>query len=93
MRQVFIAGYVPNPDQERVNTHIHIENSVADLRLFPSDEAPSLRQSMAIFDQQAEDLFIALRDSLPGGTIDRLTAKLLAYKVSHFVVSYENFTK
>lgn len=42
-----------------------------------------------VFDREAEAIFVALRDSLPGGTIDRLVGKLLAYKASHFYVSYE----
>jgi len=42
-----------------------------------------------VFDAEAEQIFIALRDSLPGGTMDRLVGKLLAYKASHFYVSYE----
>ncbi len=42
-----------------------------------------------VFDAEAEQIFIALRDSLPGGTMDRLVGKLLAYKASHFYVSHE----
>lgn len=48
-----------------------------------------LAASANVFDAEAEKLFIALRDSLPGGTIDRLVGKLLAYKSTHFIVSHE----
>lgn len=38
------------------------------------------------YDDQANALFGALRDNLPGGTLDRLLGKMLAYKASHFRV-------
>jgi hypothetical protein len=43
----------------------------------------------AVFDADAQALFIALRDNLPGGTLDRLMAKLLTYKATHFVVAHK----
>lgn len=38
------------------------------------------------YEDQADALFSALRDSLPGGTLDRLLGKMLAYKATHFRV-------
>lgn len=52
-----------------------------------NDEFVALSRQM--FESQAEDLFQALRYSLPGGTIDRLAGKLLAYIASDFLVSHE----
>ena len=71
--------------QEPVFTVITIGGDIAD---DASDNDP-METWGEIFNLQAEALFVALRDSLPGGTIDRLAGKLLAYKASHFHVNHE----
>lgn len=45
-----------------------------------------LEQAARHYEDQANALFSALRDSLPGGTLDRLLGKMLAYKATHFRV-------
>lgn len=86
MKKANVHGFTPMGNmQEPVFTVITIGGDIADAAL-PSDP---MELWATIFDLQAEELFIALRDSLPGGTIDRLTGKLLAYKASHFHVNHE----
>ncbi len=59
-------------------------------KIQPFPRGPDLLSTAdRFFDSEAQRLFEALRDSLPGGTIDRLLGKLLAYKASHFIVSHE----
>jgi hypothetical protein len=67
--------------REIPDTTIHID---ADIPEF--DFSGALEQAGQFYDKQAETLFVALRDSLPGGTLDRLLGKMLAYKASHFRV-------
>jgi hypothetical protein len=50
------------------------------------DYRQPLEQAGKFYEDQASVLFAALRDSLPGGTLDRLLGKMLAYKASHFRV-------
>ena len=50
------------------------------------DYKQPLEQAGKFYEGQANILFIAMRDSLPGGTLDRLLGKMLAYKASHFRV-------
>lgn len=80
---VNIFAFTPTGDQKPPNTVIQING---DVKYAASKDYASLEEWSAIFDVEAEKLFVALRDSLPGGTIDRLTGKLLAYKASHFHV-------
>lgn len=59
----------------------------------PTAAAASVDDTLAAYDAEysrnAQGIFEALRDSLPGGTLDRLVGLLLQYKASHFTVSYE----
>lgn len=50
----------------------------------------SIDSSDILFESDAEKLFCGLRDTLPGGTMDRLLCKLLKYKSSHFIVSFNH---
>lgn len=43
-------------------------------------------KAVRLYEDQADALFNALRDSLPGGTLDRLLGKMLACKATHFRV-------
>lgn len=43
----------------------------------------------AMFDSDAQKLADVLARVLPGGTLDRLVAKLLLVKASHFVVAHD----
>ena len=45
-----------------------------------------LKEQGLFYDNDAEDLAEKLINSLPGGTLDRLTAKLLMHKASLFRV-------
>jgi hypothetical protein len=55
----------------------------------PIPNMPFVDESVRNFEEDATVLFMALRSSLPGGTIDRLIGKLLAYKATHFVVNFD----
>lgn len=52
--------------------------------------AESLAPIDAIYQQDALAIAHALRDSLPGGTFDRLIVELLKMKVSHFRVPWSD---
>lgn len=86
MKSVSVSGHTPMANQEPVFTVITIGGDIKDAAR-PDD---SLELWGEVFDLQAQALFEALRDSLPGGTIDRLVGKLLAYKASHFHVNHES---
>jgi hypothetical protein len=49
----------------------------------------TLEELAAKFDGEARVIFEALTACLPGGTLDRLIGKLLAYKASHFIVNHD----
>jgi hypothetical protein len=49
----------------------------------------SLEDLAAKFEAEAKLIADALIESLPGGTLDRLVGRLLAYKASHFVVNHD----
>ena len=49
----------------------------------------AVADSETIFEHDASQIADALIGSLPGGTLDRLVGKLLAYKASHFIVNHE----
>ena len=53
----------------------------------------TLNEVGQFFDLEAQKLFDALYNSLPGGTFDRLTGLMLAKKASHFIVSHDRFDK
>lgn len=63
------------------DTHIHIEIPIRDVK--------TLEEGVLLHEDGAELLFKALKYSLPGGTFDRLLAKMLTYKASHFVIPHE----
>lgn len=54
----------------------------------PLPEFDSIHENAEFFDREAESIFKHLTHSLPGGTLDRLIAKLLLYKATHFRVSH-----
>ena len=81
-RDVKVSAFTPMGNQEPPNTVIQINGNIE----IAGDKDASLETWGAIFDAEAEKLFVALTESLPGGTIDRLTGKLLAYKAGHFLV-------
>lgn len=86
MKEFQVSGYTPmSYMEEPVWTIIEIVGDIA----YAGNKDEPIERWAEIFDAQAEILFTALRDSLPGGTIDRLTGKLLAYKASHFHVNHE----
>lgn len=68
---------------------IEISEQLPDLR--NSEHKEWLKESDDRFNEQAEMLLEALIEHLPGGTLDRLTAKLLAYKSTHFVISHATY--
>lgn len=55
----------------------------------PVSDDMTLKAVGAKFDLDANKILRALVTTLPGGTIDRLIAKLLMYKSTHFVVAHE----
>lgn len=58
----------------------------ADKQFPDNDGEYRLRDSVAMFDADAELIVSILCKSLPGGTLDRLLGKLLERKASLFVV-------
>lgn len=50
------------------------------------DYKAPLEECAQFYDEQAQLIFDALTNSLPGGTLDRLLGKMLAHKASHFRV-------
>lgn len=72
-----VRGIAPPED-----CHIHIVEALPDLYESGLDAAA------AHFDQQAEELEVALVNCLPGGTYDRLLGRMLARKASHFRVAF-----
>jgi hypothetical protein len=75
----------PTGDQIVPRSVIEIDPTVPDPRKLP-DRRPDEYPSDAIMAEDARDLLGALTQSLPGGTLDRLTVLLLQRKVSHFIV-------
>ena len=63
-----------------------------DVKILITEELPRFSYQTPIetvgdqFDKQAQLLFNALTNSLPGGTLDRLLGKMLERKASHFHV-------
>lgn len=89
---ISINGFDPNPGQEIPDVMIHIHGAIGPIIAQIKNDAPLtefLAQAHSIYDLEAEAIFQALRDSLPGGTLDRLVGKLIMYKASHFTVSYQ----
>jgi hypothetical protein len=56
---------------------------------WPDSRNESLPELTYRFSQEATDIAEALIQCLPGGVLDRLVGRLLAYKASHFVVNHE----
>lgn len=71
----------PTAGTPTLRTTIVVDDEISDDR---SDEACARR--MSLFREEARALAIALRGSLPGGTIDALLVELLEGKLSQFVV-------
>lgn len=70
-------------DQPVMNVSIQIEQTIPE---FGSGHKMPMNAAAKLYDEQAQALFDALANSLPGGTLDRLLGKMLAYKASHFRV-------
>ena len=76
-----INGFDPDLGQETPDVTIHIHGAIGPIiAQIKNDASPSefLAQSHSVYDLEAEAIFRALRDSLPGGTLDRLVCKLIA---------------
>jgi hypothetical protein len=54
----------------------------------PSNDV-TLEELARTFDGEAQQIAAALIGSLPGGVLDRLVGRLLAYKASHFIVNHD----
>lgn len=79
-----IRTYKADPLGSRITPGITIE---IDRRL---PEVKTLKEATAIYDTDAKLIFDALIHSLPGGTIDRLTARLLIHKASLLAIPHIN---
>jgi hypothetical protein len=55
---------------------------------FISSKNGKLGDLRSEFEMEAQTIFRALRDSLPGGTFDQLVGLMLQEKASHFIVSH-----
>lgn len=71
---------------------VRICRSLAELPPMAPDQtvAESLAPIDTIYQQDASAIAHALRESLPGGTFDRLIVELLKMKVSHFRVPWSD---
>ena len=64
---------------------------IEDYTIVLTDKPPSfssLADLAKFFDNDAEDLAEVLEHTLPGGTFDRLVAKLLMHKAGHFMIPW-----
>jgi hypothetical protein len=70
---------------------IEKEHLVRDARITITGNIDTIGKGLGeldrVFEEDANTLFEALRNSLPGGTFDRLLSRMLTEKASHFVVS------
>lgn len=73
----------PLGDNQPETTTIIIDGTIPEFDYRPPNP---FAEAGRFYDQQAQMLFDALSNSLPGGTLDRLLGKMLAYKASHFRV-------
>ena len=62
------------------------DREIPDLQL--NAVIPILSTTGNIFEHDATVVFDALTASLPGGTLDRITVKLLQYRASQLVVAH-----
>lgn len=85
VNEITVRGAQPKTREEEIKTAI-----ITISGCFPystsDEEVGRLRQS---FLEDAETLFQALLDSLPGGTFCQLVGLMLQEKASHFIVSYK----
>ena len=72
-----IAGEIVEPSMIDISAQIN-----------PDGEVQTVREQAEFYDAEAERIFRALKTSLPGGTLDRLTAKLLILKASSLRVKF-----
>ncbi len=80
MQATVVVSKADNATQEIV---IHIEGAI------PADLHKSLGVIRAWFETQAATLELALYETLPGGTYDRLLALMLQRKASLLVISHK----
>lgn len=72
----------PVGQQSIPRTTIVVDETMPDV-----SSADRLRAMVDIMDEDAQAIADALFNSLPGGTLDRLTVLFLQRKISHFVVN------
>ena len=77
----------PVGDQRIADTYIEIVNEIQDFMA----SGFSLADADRSYDSQAELICNALHNALPGGTFDRLLARMFLVKASHFRVSHASF--
>jgi len=82
MKTVCVHKAEPFPDEPIPDLQIHIASVVPEWKTL-------LEKADAFFTDEAIKLEVALYESLPGGTYDRLTGLMLKRKASHFCVSHD----
>jgi hypothetical protein len=82
MKKVEVRAAQPIGTQVIVPVQITISGYIK------TDLKADLSKVRGEFEKDAQLLFDALRDTLPGGTFDRLLGLMLAEKASHFVVRH-----
>jgi len=80
MKTVCVHKAKPFPDEPIPDVQIEIGPIVPEWK--------TVEKADAFFTDEAIKLEIALYESLPGGTYDRLTGLMLKRKASHFCVSH-----
>jgi hypothetical protein len=89
MIEVTVCKADPIGTDAAPDTHIHITGKLPESK-GPIESLPEfLAASAKVFDSQAEAIEVALHDSLPGGTYDRLLGRMLARKATHFRVAFD----
>ena len=75
--QPLLRGADPVPD-----LHIHFDRE--------TEGYSTLEEQSAAHQREAEAMLKAMVQHMPGGLLDALLGQLLAYRASHFVVSFED---
>lgn len=80
MKRVMVSKAQAIGSETVPDTHIIIE--------IPVEDVETIKEAVCIYNGDSERLFQALKYALPGGTFDRLLAKMLTYKASHFIIPF-----
>lgn len=88
MKTIFAYRAQPIGDQVIEPVRIVIEEQMPSPDRMVGTTAEILAKLDGTFQTQAQNLEIALYNSLPGGTYDRLLGEILKRKASHFIVSH-----